>query len=63
MIEQSEAIIVTRPSGDEYQIVLNIRWDRKPGGLIRIIGSIDDAGISAFIPLTSSRLVKSPILG
>jgi hypothetical protein len=41
-----------------YQIELNVFWDSKPGGDLRIIGSIDDSGWRAFVPLTESLIMK-----
>ena len=43
-----------------YQVEVQVFWDDKPGGDIRIIASIDDGGIRAFFPLTKS-LVVSPV--
>jgi len=44
-------------SGTAYQIEIQFFWDDKPGGTIRVAGSIDDGGIRAFVPLTDSFLV------
>lgn len=54
---QDEAFTINGPSGREYQIEVTFMWDRKPGGPIRIIGGIDDGGLSAFFPLADDRLV------
>jgi len=45
-------------TGADYQLELSILWDHHPNGAIRIVGSIDDGGLCAFFPLTSSRLVE-----
>ena len=45
-------------SGTDYQLELSILWDRHPNGSIRIVGSIDDGGLGAFLPLTDSRLME-----
>lgn len=52
--------VLTQPgqSGVEYQLELDVRWDRERGGVIRIFGSMDDGGLEAFLPLTDSRLVS-----
>jgi len=42
-----------------YQIEITILWDSTPYEAIRIIGSIDDGGLRAFIPLTESVLKLS----
>ena len=36
-------------TGIVYQLEVSILWDGKPGGAIRIIGSIDDGGLRAFL--------------
>jgi hypothetical protein len=41
-----------------YQIELNVFWDSKPGNNLRIMGSIDDAGWRAFLPLTESLIMQ-----
>lgn len=45
-------------TGAPYQIELSVVWDHGPNGAIRIIGSIDDGGLRALVPLTDSRLVQ-----
>ena len=47
-------------SGTKYQVELQFFWDDKPGGVVRIFGSIDDGGIRAFVPLTQTILVSRP---
>jgi hypothetical protein len=37
--------------GVEYQVEINFAWDDRPDGDIRVMGSIDDGGWRAFIPL------------
>jgi hypothetical protein len=48
---------VTGPSGTQYQIEIQIVWDDKKGGAVRVLGSIDDGGWRAFLPLCDSLLV------
>lgn len=48
---------VTGQSGANYQIEILCRWDSRPGGVIRVLGSIDDGGWRAFIPVTDDFLV------
>jgi hypothetical protein len=48
-------------SGTRYQLEIECVWDRKPGGGIRILGSIDDGGLRAFVPLSRSELIAAPI--
>jgi len=47
------------PSGTCYQIELQAIWDDKANGNIRVMGSIDDGGLRAFVPLTDD-FIKSP---
>ena len=56
-IDNLEAVEVTGPSGTVYQIEVQIIWDGKPNGDVRVLGSIDDGGWRAFIPLTASLLI------
>jgi hypothetical protein len=48
---------VTGPSGAEYQIEIQIIWDGKPGGDVRVLAAIDDGGWRAFMPLSADLLV------
>jgi hypothetical protein len=50
-------IEVENPSGHPYQIEIQIMWDHKPGGDIRVMGGIDDGGWSAFSPLVESFII------
>ena len=45
-------------SGAKYQIEIQFLWDDRPGGNIRVMGSIDDGGWRAFLPLSRS-FIKS----
>ena len=44
-------------SGASYQIEVDIVWDGKPGGDLRVIGSVDDGGWRAFAPLSQSFII------
>jgi len=48
----------TGSSGKWYQISIQAFWDDKPHGNLRVIGSIDDGGLRAFIPLNEG-FIKS----
>lgn len=48
---------VVGASGAQYQIEIQIVWDDKPGGAVRVLGSTDDGGWRAFLPLCDSLLV------
>ena len=45
-------------SGAKYQVEIHFLWDDRPGGDIRVMGSIDDGGWRACIPLCRS-FIKS----
>jgi hypothetical protein len=48
-------------SGANYQVEIQFFWDYKRGGIVRVLGSIDDGvGIRAYVPLTQSLLVSPP---
>jgi len=59
-IGEVEARPITGPDGKEYQIEIEAFWDDRPGGDIRILGSVDDGGWSAFAPLCEDFLVSPP---
>lgn len=44
-------------SGTDYQIEIEVMWDGKGGGDLRVLGSIDDGGVRAFCPLCDSFIV------
>ena len=46
-------------SGAKYQLEIQFFWDNQPGGDVRVMGSIDDGGWRAFLPLNRS-FIKSP---
>ena len=59
-IGDEEVVEVTGPSGTVFQIEIQITWDGKPNGDVRVLGAIDDGGWRAFLPLTSRRCSISP---
>ena len=38
-------------SGVTYQVEVEVHWDARPGGALRVLGSIDDGGWRASSPL------------
>lgn len=50
---------VVGPSGSAYQIEVDIFWDnpRAKSGNIRVIGSVDNGGLSAFKPLSEDFIM------
>jgi hypothetical protein len=55
-----EVTTYERPAatGGTYQLELQLFWDGRPNGAIRLLGSIDDGGPRALLPLTDSRIVQ-----
>jgi hypothetical protein len=50
---------VVGASGTAYQIEIQIRWDHKPGGDVRVMGTIDDGTFrGAFKPVCSDLIVR-----
>jgi len=53
------AIERSAPSGATYQMEIDVRWDDRPGGNVRVVGSIDDGQWRVFVPMTRS-FIKAP---
>jgi len=49
----------TGPSGAKYQVEIQMLWDDRHGGNVRVMGSIDDHGWRAFVPLHRD-FIKAP---
>ena len=47
-------------SGTMYQVEVQFFWDDNRRRIVRVVGSIDDGGIRAFVPLTETLLVSPP---
>ena len=58
LIDKPVDVEIAGLSGTTYQIEINVCLDNKPGGDLRIIGSIDDGGWKAFVPLSDSLIMK-----
>ena len=56
---------LTGASGAEYQLEILFRWDHEPGDIVMVMGSIDDGGWRAIVPLSESFLVdpRGAVLG
>ncbi|WP_171160174.1 hypothetical protein [Usitatibacter palustris] len=50
---------VARDSERSWQLEVQVLWDDEPNGNIRVVVSVDDGGLRAFVPVTKS-FVKSP---
>jgi hypothetical protein len=55
-IDDDPLIVVERQgaAAAQYQLEFSFLWDDRPGGNVRVMGSIDDGGWRAFAPLTRS---------
>jgi len=58
-IDKVETSEVIGKSGIKYQLEVQYLWDHKPNGSVRVVVSIDDGGIRAFVPVTASFIVSS----
>ena len=58
IIDDTEVVEVTGPSGAEYQVEIMFIFDDSARQTIRVMGSIDDGGLRAFFPVTSSLIVR-----
>ena len=45
--------------GVTYQLVIDLVWDDQPNGPVRVIGSVDNGGWRAFVPVSES-FIKAP---
>lgn len=55
-----ECVEVFGTSGTKYQVEIQFFWDDKAGESVRMFGSVDDAGVRAFCPLTETRVISPP---
>lgn len=56
-IGQKKLLEFTTQSGTWYQGSIEPFWDDKPGGAIRVLFELDDGGVGAYHPMTSSLLL------
>lgn len=56
-VGQVNAYEVTTPDGSVYQIEVQVFWDGKPGGDIRVMAAIDDRGWRAVLPPSESFIM------
>lgn len=50
---------IARDRERSWQVEVEVLWDDKPDGNIRVMVSIDDGGLRDFVPLTG-QFIKSP---
>jgi hypothetical protein len=58
-IGETDRLEVSGASETQYQVTIQVFWDSRPDGDIRVVGSIDDGGWRAFLPLSDS-FIKAP---
>ena len=58
LVSDVDAYEVTGASGADYQIEVQVIWDGKPGGDLRVLASIDDGGWSAFWPVNGDFAMR-----
>lgn len=58
MIGDVENDNVVGQSRTEYQLEFQVVWDDMPDGDLRVVASIDDGGLRAFMPLTESFIMN-----
>ena len=58
LIGHPEVKNLVSESGLNYQIEFSMLWDSKAEEDLRIMGSIDDGGWRAFLPLTESLIMR-----
>jgi hypothetical protein len=51
---------MTGPSGVEYQVEIQLLWEQAASDVILVMGSVDDGGLRAFAPLTTSFVRHRP---
>jgi hypothetical protein len=58
LIGEQRMADVVGDSGAEYQLEVEVFWDSDPGGLVRVLGSIDDGTLrAAFRPVCDDFLI------
>ncbi len=58
-MDDDDCVTVVGQSGTEYQIEVQLFWDSKPDGDIRVLGGIDDGRfLAALAPLCDSFSVS-----
>ncbi len=59
MIGKTDCVEVDGPSGQAYQIEVNIVWDSKACGNVRVFAAIDDGGLRTAIAPLCADFIKS----
>jgi hypothetical protein len=59
LVGESIAVQTRGQSGTDYNLEIEMFWDAEPGGPIRVVGIIDDGGLSSLAPLSQDFVVNS----
>jgi hypothetical protein len=59
LLEQPETAEIIADSGAWYQLEFQAVWDDRSKQTLRVIGSIDDGGFRAFLPLSDDFIVAA----
>ena len=57
LLDAPDTSDITAESGTNYQLEVQAVWDDEEGGSLRVVGSIDDGGLRAFLPITEDFVV------
>jgi len=57
LIDSQDVLEIRGPSGAVYQLEIEAVWDERPEGNLRVIGSIDDRGVRALVPITDDFIL------
>ena len=57
LLDTQDTSEVSAESCKKYQLEFQAVWDDKKDGNLRVIGSIDDGGIKAFVPITYDFII------
>jgi len=58
LVGQKVHLECSSPSGTRYQVDVDVSWDNRPNGSIRVAGAIDDGSLlSAMLPLSRDLII------
>jgi hypothetical protein len=58
LLARPQSAEVVGASGTSYGIEVEVFWDDEPGGNVRVMGTIDDGGLRAFVPLAEDFILS-----
>jgi hypothetical protein len=57
LLDMPQVAELRGPSGATYQLEVMVHWDDRPGGALRVLGSVDNGGWRALKPLTDDFIL------